>query len=58
MDELLTLKNIHMEFSTGKSKLISVNDISFSVRRNEFVSLIGPSGCGKSTILKMVLGLV
>ena len=58
MDELLTLKNIHMEFSTGKSKLISVNDITFSVRRNEFVSLIGPSGCGKSTILKMVLGLV
>ena len=58
MEELLSVKNVHMEYSTGKSKLISIQDVSFNIHKNEFVSLIGPSGCGKSTILKMVLGLI
>jgi len=56
--ELLTLKNVRMEYPMGKTKLISIDDVTFSVERNEFVSIIGPSGCGKSTILKMVLGLI
>jgi len=56
--DLLTLKNVRMEYPMGKSRLISIDDVSFSVEKNEFVSIIGPSGCGKSTILKMVLGLV
>ncbi len=58
MEELLSVKNIHMEYATGKSKLVSIQDVSFTIHNNEFVSLIGPSGCGKSTILKMVLGLI
>lgn len=58
MEELLSVKNIHMEYATGKSKLVSIQDISFTIHNNEFVSLIGPSGCGKSTVLKMVLGLI
>lgn len=58
MDELLSVQNIHMEYLTGRSRLVSIEDVSFDIRNNEFVSLIGPSGCGKSTILKMVLGLI
>jgi NitT/TauT family transport system ATP-binding protein len=58
MEELLSVKNIHMEYPTGKSKLVSIQNVSFDIHKNEFVSLIGPSGCGKSTILKMVLGLI
>jgi NitT/TauT family transport system ATP-binding protein len=34
-----------------------LEEISFSVQRGEFVSIIGPSGCGKSTLLKLVAGL-
>jgi NitT/TauT family transport system ATP-binding protein len=33
-------------------------DVKFSVRENEFVSIIGPSGCGKTTLLKMIDGLI
>jgi NitT/TauT family transport system ATP-binding protein len=35
-----------------------VNDVSFSVRRGEFVALLGPSGSGKSTILNMIATLI
>ncbi len=34
-----------------------MQDVSFSIRVGEFVSLIGPSGCGKSTLLRLVSGL-
>lgn len=35
-----------------------IDDISFHVGKNEFVTLIGPSGCGKSTIFNMIAGIV
>ena len=34
----------------------AVRQVSLSVRRGEFVSLLGPSGCGKSTILRIIGG--
>ncbi|BET68134.1 ABC transporter ATP-binding protein [Opitutales bacterium ASA1] len=33
-----------------------VRDVSLSIRRGEFFSLLGPSGCGKSTTLRLVAG--
>jgi spermidine/putrescine ABC transporter ATP-binding subunit len=35
---------------------VAVDDISLSIRRGEFFSLLGPSGCGKSTTLRMISG--
>ncbi len=34
-----------------------LEDISLSIRANEFVAFLGPSGCGKSTLLRMIAGL-
>jgi NitT/TauT family transport system ATP-binding protein len=34
-----------------------LQDISLTVDRGEFVSILGPSGCGKSTLLKVIAGL-
>lgn len=34
----------------------AVNDVSLSVPKGEFVSLLGPSGCGKTTTLNMIAG--
>jgi len=36
----------------------ALDDVSFTVNRNNFVSIIGPSGCGKTTLLRVVAGLV
>ena len=40
----------------GNGPLI-LDNLSFSVNRGDFISLIGPSGCGKSTVLKLISGL-
>ena len=34
-----------------------LEDISFSVNKGEFLSLLGPSGCGKTTMLRILIGI-
>ncbi|GKU76113.1 ABC transporter ATP-binding protein [Paenibacillus sp. L3-i20] len=34
----------------------ALNEINFSIKEGEFVSLLGPSGCGKSTVLNLIAG--
>jgi len=51
----LAFDNIGMTFPDGTEAL---REISFSVNREEFVTVVGPSGCGKSTLLKIASGLL
>jgi NitT/TauT family transport system ATP-binding protein len=44
-----------MTFPDGTEALC---DISFTVERGEFVTVVGPSGCGKSTLLRITAGLL
>lgn len=37
-------------------KVAAVRNVSLSIRKNEFFSLLGPSGCGKTTILRIIGG--
>lgn len=41
----------------GGRKMPVLHDISFTVKKGEFLSIIGPSGCGKSTLLKIIADL-
>jgi NitT/TauT family transport system ATP-binding protein len=42
----------------GRTERLTVLDqVSFSARRGEFVTIIGPSGCGKTTLLNCIAGL-
>ena len=50
----IKVESLGKTFDTG----VAVENLSFEVRENEFVTLVGPSGCGKSTTLRMVAGLV
>lgn len=48
-EELVKVEHLYKEFEQGTKVL---NDINFSVRKNEAVAIIGPSGTGKSTLLR------
>src|SRR5258706_7140742 len=37
---------------------LAVADLSFSVARGSFFSILGPSGCGKTTLLRMIAGFI
>lgn len=52
--KVLEVKNISF---TYKGEGILIDNISFSLEKNEFLSIVGSSGCGKSTIIKLIAGI-
>ncbi|WP_417081111.1 ATP-binding cassette domain-containing protein, partial [Mobilibacterium timonense] len=55
--ELLQVKNITKVFPIPQGEdHVVLEDVNFSVREGEFISLLGPSGCGKTTLLTMIGG--
>lgn len=52
MADSLEFIGISKEFGSVKA----LNNVSFSVKKGEFFSLLGPSGCGKTTLLRIVAG--
>jgi NitT/TauT family transport system ATP-binding protein len=56
--DILRFENASKTFVGEKFRRVkAMEDISFSLKRGEFISVIGPSGCGKSTMLRLAAGL-
>jgi len=55
--EAVRLTAVSKAYQTGRTELLAVDQVSFSVRDGEFVCIIGASGCGKSTLLNLIAGL-
>jgi len=43
--------------SSGSDPVKALDNVSVSIRENEFFTLLGPSGCGKTTLLRIIAGL-
>ncbi len=53
-DEIISCRNINKIYQTGDVVTQVLFDVSFSIKKGEFVAITGPSGSGKSTIMHII----
>lgn len=52
MVDSVVFENVSKQFGSS----IALSNVSFSIKKGEFFSLLGPSGCGKTTLLRLLAG--
>lgn len=54
---LLQVRGLGKVYGSGQTAVAALQDVSFTVERGSFVSIVGPSGSGKSTLLHILGGV-
>ena len=54
----LQVQGVSKQFGTGDEAVTAIQDVSFSLPKGAFLSILGPSGCGKTTLFNIIAGLI
>lgn len=55
MEKIIEIKNLSFEYEEGAQ---TISDISFSIQKGSYTTILGHNGSGKSTIAKLLMGLL
>ncbi len=55
---MIEIRQLTKIFGDGAEAFKALDDVSVTIRQNEFFTLLGPSGCGKTTLLRTIAGFV
>ena len=56
-EAFVSFRDVSKIYRSGEVEIRAVDDISFEIRKGEFVVIVGPSGAGKTTVLNMLGGM-
>ena len=54
--DAIAVEDVSRIFTSGGDVVRAVDNVTLTVRQNEFFTLLGPSGCGKTTLLRLIAG--
>jgi len=57
-ETVLEVQDLSVAYGTSRGSVVAVQEVSFDLRRGEFIGIVGESGCGKSTLLFAIAQLL